>query len=816
MPTLQVAGSPGTPIYAGRPTPAGGDLLTTLTLVNTSGSTQAASFVAPMFGQPFVQGDVPSGQYPAFELTDGTPCPATIHSITSWPDGSMKWCGVLLRVPTTIAGSGSLTINVKNGGSAPAASSRTTGDLTAADLSTVLTGVTNLTGEWTASLNTAITDADDIVQIGDGPAGRIWRIGGPFKQSGSAHGQLHCWHYVAALQNSSGGLLGLRYLGRAAQPWADITSPSPAQRQFTAALKSGGTTLRALQGYNASDALSSTITMPHYTDFYTCGTDGKWDFVQGGGSASADCTVRVQHDKTYFVKTRIVPPYDLTIDPTSSPSVDYYPQCKGSCETRNMDNTGERVEIGVFPSWAVRHLLKQTAVDEKAVRVSGLASGGWRNVVRLSTTRQVIPCVDIQASYAGMGDAQPWWRLWSVGPNFGVNPRPETFLWQAEMDSSHRPASNYYAYLITGEPQYVDLAVEVAATWLLQMAPGTNTWKVGSPIDDGDVISNVWVGDRSPSINGTVYKGAGAVMSSSVFRLQAWGTRDIAHAVVMYPDTCPAGTETKKFLKDVLASSYAAVNAYNAALPTTWQDGGLVSFYENGANERFFESPWALGYWSNAICHMANILPDLTDLVVFRQHLAKFYESQNAIADIACVAAYRYLPWRHDNTRIEAASEMVFTINGTLTPSTSTNRITVGPFTTITNGDVFVFDTRLSAAAKPCAEAEDGRRLYAVNASGNTCQLSLTAGGAALTLTSNAAIGSWACRVANAAPQFSFEGFGGNAAYVANFYGALRHHIACGDTNVSSARTAQDARWALTGTTFTSEPKNAMATEYPA
>ena len=60
--------TPGTALYAGLPNPSGA-LITTLSLVNTSGSTQAANFVSPMLGMPFKQGDVPSGQYPQFQLT---------------------------------------------------------------------------------------------------------------------------------------------------------------------------------------------------------------------------------------------------------------------------------------------------------------------------------------------------------------------------------------------------------------------------------------------------------------------------------------------------------------------------------------------------------------------------------------------------------------------------------------------------------------------------------------------------------------------------------------------------------------------------
>lgn len=820
MTVLYVPGTPGTTIYAGRPSPE--VLLTTLSFVNTSGSEQATGFVSPMFGLPLKQGDVPSGTYPKFETTGGAACPATLWGITTWPDGSMKFCAGMIRVPSTVAGSGTLTINVKSGGAAPAASSRSTSDFTAADLSVVLTGVTNLSGDWTASLNTAITDATDIVVIGDGPAGKVWRIGGPLKQSGAAHGQLHCWHYVAALQDGSGNLMGLRYLGRVAQPWADVTSPAVAKRVMTAVVKRGATTIRQLQGVQSDGTtVGNNITLPHYTDFFTCAADARWDFVQGGGSASADCTIRVAHDKTYFVKSRLVPPYDLALDPTSSSSVDYSAQCKGHHEVYNMGNTGERTEIGVLPGWVARHVMKQSSVDERAVRVNALASGGWRNALRRSTTNQVIPCVDVSATYSGLGTVQTTWRYWSSGVAVGVNARPETHLWESEYEPSHRSASTYYAYLISGEPQFCDLLIEQAANLILSTPPGGNTYKTGSPVDAGKSFTGSWSGERNPIIASTTYKGAGLFFTPNVVRVQAWQTRDVAQAAAIYPDTCPSGTEVRKYLREVLTNAYTAINAYNNALPQSWRDGGLVSFTDNGANDTFYENPWAHGYLSNSVCHQASILPGI-GADTFRSHVGRFWSSLHAISDAACFAAYRMSQWKGDNNRIEAASDVLFdiaydagnpTVQGQLTSSTSTSQFTKTGGWVVTNGDVFAFSTQLDAN-KPFSAATDNTRLYAVNCSGNTFQLAATPGGAAITVTSSVTINRWLCRLADAGTLWSFEGFSGPQTYVANIYGAIRHHAACGDS-VASVRAAQDANLSASGTSFVSQPKNAMATTYP-
>lgn len=811
MAALHYPGTPGTTLYAGMATPAAGTLLTTLTLVNGSTTEQAAGFVSPMFGQPFKQGDIPAGEYPTFTLADDTPVPATIHSVTSWPDGSMKWCGVLLRVPASVAGSGSLTVNVRSGGTAPASSARALSDFAAADLSVELVGVTNLSGTWTATLSDAIANGT-AVQIGNGPAGAIWRVLGDFKQGGSPHGQLVCWHYVAALQNASGGLLGVRYLGRVAQPWADVTSPTPTRRVMTASLKSGATTLRSLQGHDTTETPGANIGLPHYASFFTAGTDGRWDFVQGGGSASADCTVRVVHDEVYFIASRLVPPYDTTVSPTSSSSVDYRPMGRGHM-IRNMGTTGEREDIGILPSWYVRHLMTGSAVDERACRVNALASGGWKQTARRSTTGQIVPVVDVSASYAGLGTVQTTWRG-PVSNIIGfVSPSDTTSLWQYEYEPSHRPAATYYPYLFTGEPQYLDMLTEQASGLVSNLAVGTSTWQVGSPITGNSPLTSAWGGDRSPSIAGTVYKGAGIMFNSNLYRVQAWMMRDIAEAAAIYPDACPSATETRKYLRDVIGSGHAALTAYNNALPQSWRDSGLMSFTGNGSTDAYYESPWALGYMANSLCHQASIL-QTTAAITSRQHLAKFWSSVHAIADIACVASYRMGQWNGDNTRVESASDLVFYRSETLTWSAATSRFTTSAAWTPTNGDVFAFSTKLSAS-KPFAAATDETRLYAVNVSGKTFQLAETPGGTPLTVSADGSVPGFMCRLQDAGTLFSFEGSAGPSSYVANLYAAIRHHEACGDTVVASARAAQDANLSASGVTFGSEPKNAMAAAYP-
>lgn len=806
MPTvINHPGTPGTTLYAGLPTPSVGGLITTLSLVNTSGSTQAANFVSPMLGMPFKAGDLPSGEYPVFTLEDDTPCPATIWGVTTWPDGSMKFCGAMLRVPTTIAGSGTLTIEVKGGGSAPSASSRGTGDFTAADLKTELTGVTNLSGVWTASLNTAITDATEVVVIGDGPAGKVYRVGGGFKQSGAAHGQVHGWHYAAALQDNAGGLLGLRYLGRIAQPWAEVTTPAVAQRVFTAVLKAGVTTIRTMQGYNSGGTLQANITLPHYTSVTTSGTNGQWDFIQGGGSSSADCTVRVVPDFDYMIETGLVSPYDRALSITPGVSVNYYPGADGGMRL-DQGSTGERIDIGVFPTWVAQDVIAPTAATEQRIRVAAMASFGWRTCVRKNSTKQPPASTNPSASYTGLGTIETGWRLsGDVGQAGGMNLVGAAHRWVDDPSPGHRPATPYYAYLRTGEPQYLDQAVELAAANVTGLPVDTpNTWNTSTPVT---AVKTGGFHSRDVIVAGTTYKGAGMFFRRDLLRLQAWGMREIAHAVALYPDTCPYGTEIKKYLSEVCEQNYAGINAYNAALPSTWRDAGFILFGTNEEENR--ESPWVVHYWANSIAHQAKILGSSAAFTA-ASHVANFYKSTFSAGGVAALGAYEMQMRRATgNQRIEAFSEALFRLyNVTLnyTASSATVTLTGTTPTAVANGSRFIVD--VGAGASVVANEV----FYVVGSSGLSFGLSRTLGGSAVTFTNTFTQAAPMAFITDPSPRYTYDQYGSAADdYICSAAAAATNLQRLGITGMSGAVTALRAQVVLGGVTFSEDPKNAYA-----
>lgn len=210
---------------------APGAILTSIILTNTSGSTLAAGSVSQMKGFSFKKGDIPTGQWPKFQLTDGTVVPCTLLNsmATYWSDGSLKFVPGMVANPTPIGAGISVTVNVLNGGSLPVASSRSYND--------AVNGITpqlqldlldsgwrsQLTG-YVADLGGAISSPIKIVSYGNGACGGFWKVTANVAFGGTADGQLTCDFYIASLANLDGSFKGLRFALRPRLPYYDLNT----------------------------------------------------------------------------------------------------------------------------------------------------------------------------------------------------------------------------------------------------------------------------------------------------------------------------------------------------------------------------------------------------------------------------------------------------------------------------------------------------------------------------------------------------------------------------------------------------------------
>lgn len=760
-------------------------LITTMTLVNDSSSTQSAHFVAPMVGHPWKQGDITTGTYPQFRLGDGTPIPSTIWSVRTWSDGSMKRCGFMLRIPSAIAGTGSLTVNVYNNGPAPTASALSSASITARDIGITLNGIDNLSGTWSSSINTGFTDGD-FALLGSGAAGQVWRVRQGFMQSGSDHGQVICDHYIASLQNSAGGVGGFMHLGRVYQPWYDVDSPVKNKRDFNwivydssstiatmvpAAVKTftaagGGSANMTMTGHGLQSSIagrvSSTGTLPaglttsttYYiypvddntirfcptafdaitgatpatasstgsgthsftshtevvwgASVYSATSAGKWQFIQGGGTFTAAPAVHWEFDTTYCRSTKMVPPYDLTVDPTAPSSMTYFPNTRGGLRAA-FGGTGQDATIGIQPAWVAQHFLGQTEAAMSQTRVSALAMGNCAISVKDSTTG-TIPVITATSGtpYTGMGTASSSIR-WAQGNIAGfTGPTGDVAgIYSGATAGDHWPGCVYYAALMTGEPQYDDLMVEVANYLTLCRYTGTES---GFGPRNNVVLSG-----------GPYYGICFGETSGSGARDDAWSLRELGCAAAIVPDNPWEKAALKSYLVDMLEQNMTALAAVNAGKNAFWQDNGFYYFmtYVN-------QSPWQNSYLYStyALLNGANEGACLTQL----QHVMKFPAAVHSDIGIFHLTGYRFLSRQVGGDTVSAMSQIVYTPGGgwVTTYNTTTDLFTSNPGEPFGKPQTYSTDDRFAFTLAAPTGASVYTQYYMINVTDTSTTTSKT------------------------------------------------------------------------------------------
>lgn len=903
----------------------GGGGVTSLTLLNTTGTTQQIGQCTPMFGLAFKKGDMPSGQYPILKTSGGTIIPISLGvSPVTWSDGSIKTIPCIARLPVTIAGSASLTVNVFNGGSAPSASGRTLADFAAGslDLNVSGTGATggNLSGAWVSDLNQGVTaaNADNYVYM-DGAAGKVWRIRASFRQSSADHGQLEGYWFVAALNDNSSALGGVRYLCRIAQPWYNVTSPAPQARIFSAlAVKNGATTLKdmvaslpsaatftwsgsgsalnctqnfqtglacqltttgtlpaglspltnyAVYNGSAQSAYSTTqinmgtnftgvagdqpnsflITptnagsgthtatlLPMVSQFgtlYTAEVDGRYSYIQGGGSLAADSTILVQPNMSYLCKTGLLPSYALSTytGVASNVSMTYYPGTAGPVN-RNVGLTGEREDIAIVNSWQTRFLFTNALIDERACRVTGLIGAHLPVCLRDFATKS-IPVVNnggsngSSAGYSGMPTANPTFRWYGTNNYSGFTPASDTTTWTqgwggtgGPIDFSHITDFAYVPYLITGEPQYMDLIWEWGNSALCAGYAGSGTAAVNGS-------QNTIGGIRIASINGTTYYGI--FFGDDLIRISAWKIRALADTLIV-PAVENASYRT--YLNDIISDTVTGINAYIAMLVAGANSyvttNGMWTECDTSAGP--IDDMWAKGYYMSGVARLFGS-GEISGAKSFSEYLVKWP------AHISNAMGPWLVPYYEGLVRQGSADAALYITSDAgfgawawgMSWSSGTNRLTITSpppnANALANGDSFLWNSFNPGSGPidgPIPAGFSGNTpYYAVNVSGSTCQLSATPGGSPITFTdsgSNTAYGQPKPPLPSSG--FITDGtFFSASGYLANITGISNSLNALGCTVDPTYLTSMNGIIAgLSGVTtaFNADPKYAIALAY--
>ncbi len=580
---------------------------------------------------------------------------------------------------------------------------------------------------------------------------------------------------------------------------------------------------------------------------------GKYNFIQGAGSVASDAQVRVVFNAANRIATRCFPPLDLTLSPTPTANVGSYQGFTYSWSTQmigplywHIGQPGERKDIGLLTTYHCRHLYNQTAVDELYVRMIGLSAAYMANCLRDVTTRGPVNLANPSNSYTGVPASLATTFLWDTqyayvggftapaGLNFGANLKGSVFFDTNE--PHHQPHMAGYAYLVTGEPQYLDLEMEMACT--MGGAGWQNTY-------DPFILPG-----RNTTLAAVNYYGVLTYTSDNEIRKMAWGVRPMIFAEGLWPDTDPAGTQIGTLLHDLRAAQFKFANAWLANSNSYLVGASMwVPLCSSHA--------WTLSYMTYVACLAAGLCED-AEAVTWLTSLVSWFNHVGSTFGYWHLHDYYLLPFAGtdtlpntstaDGSPISSDGQVVFGcgVDGNGGPDLYGFSWTVGAspaFTwlygsnydatdfgfTPTNGDK-VRITSYSAGAPPSGTPNTNvpggfavdTTYYAVNVSGNSFDLSATLGGSRIAPTgSNGNIQSANFGLVSAAPSSTglFAGYVVADGYFSNFRGSMNYMSKLGIAGMTALKTDQDTRNAsmlshaglTAGQFYQANPKYAMA-----
>lgn len=840
-------------LFSGAQISAGGStLIQTMTVQNTSGSTTPINSHLPMFTILAKKGDFPTGTYPILKTSGGTICQYSYSAKTTWSDGSLMILPILPIFPDAVAGSGTASLKIYNGGTAPAASSRTLTEVSNAAIQVIGVGWdSTLSGTWTMDLATAITDNIQIVVEYDGTAGKCWRIHGNFKQSGSPHGQLICHTYVWARSTSAGALADFLVLPRVTQPFFDLSSPTPNRRNFSSLVLnygagpttynpvttcytpttftwdsvgvdgSGNHTLfdyvgspgmiegTPIQLTNAGGSLPggvsagvtyffrpyspgkmqicstppqgvfngeigtssgsgvNTVTpgnmVAQYGSQFMPTTQGRYVWFQGAGSNTAEATLRIKKDVVYELSSGIYPPYaqNLIGSVVNNASYPWSPQSVGPINPA-FGETGESQNLGILPTYAVRQIYTQAAIDELAVRTIGYSTAQVSTHFRSVTGNKLINLGGPTPTYTGMNTAtsSALFRPSSGAAGGGIN-APLAPMWNQVYQSNtcdHCPNLPMAAWLFTGEPQFRDLVFEFA-----------NMAIMSTPL-------------RNVTQGATNYYAQAFYDKDNGLREDAWFFRNLIQAWIL-PDTPTDGSQSTQYIRDLVTSNGAFITAWIAASPSYWTTTGFFTA-KGSPNPPLSRGAWNVGYAGHAACWAAKLTEDanirafVTHLTKWPKHIYDTYGNTFMLVTFVESGQNNSTTYLSDDAHWGAIAGL------SLNWDSGTNLFTTGTTTwTIADGDKYFFWR--TATGSPPTNFSLTTPYYAVNTNvgARTFQLSSTLGGSPITIGSTGGVGGSEYFLAPVnTPSTKFVEQGGNApsSYQANIQGYINWAIADG------------------------------------
>jgi hypothetical protein len=336
----------------------------TFNLQNTSASTSPGTF---SFGLVFKQGDVPPLSTPVIKR-GGNTIPVQFDQRSSWDgDGSLRYCVCSIR-DSSFNAFEERTYNVEvKLAEYDNSSTGVIGDITGAtDFNIQLTNVLNSSdathngGTMSASFNTHAAVSTRVTKTKSGAICDEYRVWGFFNGSSEDSHLKTIWH-VTSWKDAGGSIIDYQYGAEIAQDWYSTAGKD--LLKYDCALRTGVTTQETFL----------SVEHPYHSRWFTI--DQTNDDQYGRRKwVTAKPTLHYKQDRSYWISTKVIPPYDLTL-PTGSLNTysSNYSPCGNMDHRPGIDDSGPYNGRGFISMMDNVAFLTQDSVRTRHARVNAFA-----------------------------------------------------------------------------------------------------------------------------------------------------------------------------------------------------------------------------------------------------------------------------------------------------------------------------------------------------------------------------------------------------------------------------------------------------------
>ncbi|MBS0493922.1 MAG: hypothetical protein JSS31_08160 [Proteobacteria bacterium] len=491
------------------------------------------------FGQPFKAGDWTPSTQGLIAKVDGATIPLQTDELATHRDGSARFA-VLSAQLSNVSPGQTRIVNIY-----PGAKSNSSPNVPASP-------------DWNLELEAQVDDgnggmttlvaqpqADLVKQIKDSTGRRLagavaseYTVALPFKNKATGVQHPHLTARLHTRLVDGGQRIRTDVVLENTRTW----TANPGNLTYSLAVKRNGSTI---------------YTQPKFTHYH----HARWHKVLWTGS-SAEPQARVRHNMPYFVASKAIWNYDLSVNIPESVLSGFYNQFtqrKASQAslgpmanlmlTPAFGTTGARVEIGPVPQWTAMYLISQDERMKEVMLAHAEAASSVPVHYRDESSNQPL---DLE-HYPKVAT----WRAVSYSePALPTVVNGDT-IW--DPDTSHQGSFAYVPYLITGDAFLQDELSYWAAWNLTAMNP--------------------------------LYRGYGqGLLWEDQVRGQAWSLRALGDASRILPDSHAMKTYFQGSLSKNLEWFYK--NWVASPLPDVWPMGSPVNPYSTDT-----VGPWQNDYW---------------------------------------------------------------------------------------------------------------------------------------------------------------------------------------------------------------------------